>query len=162
MGSTTRESEQHKYALLFRRVRLTRIGFSQVLLLSGPPGLGKTTLAQVLARQAGYQVLEINASDARTGQVVEERIRNALDSQALTTGAASSGKGKAKAHEEGRNRPTCVIVDEIDGAAGGGESVRPAAFALFFKPLNAASPTELRQDARQAHHRGQHAQETWQ
>ena len=85
----------------------------------------------MLARQAGYQVLEINASDDRTGRVVEERIRNALDSQALTTGAASSGKGKAKAHEEGRNRPTCVVVDEIDGAAGGGEAVRPAAFAML-------------------------------
>ena len=115
-----------------------------------------------MARQAGYQVLEINASDDRTGRVVEERIRNALDSQALTTGAASGRKGKAKSQEEGRNRPTCVIVDEIDGAAAGGESVRPAAFAFFFKPLNAASPAELRQDARQAHHRGQHAQETWQ
>ena len=33
----------------------------QILLLSGPPGLGKTTLAHVVARHAGYQVFEINA-----------------------------------------------------------------------------------------------------
>lgn len=29
--------------------------------MSGPPGLGKTTLAHVVARQAGYDVFEINA-----------------------------------------------------------------------------------------------------
>ena len=82
------------------------------MLLTGPPGLGKTTLAHVLARQAGYQVHEVNASDDRTGKVVEERIRNALESRALSGSGGMSG-----------NKPTCVVVDEVDGAGGGGESV---------------------------------------
>lgn len=33
----------------------------QVALLCGPPGLGKTTLAHVIARHAGYCVVEMNA-----------------------------------------------------------------------------------------------------
>lgn len=34
---------------------------SQVALLCGPPGLGKTTLAHVIAQHAGYNVVEMNA-----------------------------------------------------------------------------------------------------
>lgn len=33
----------------------------QVALLSGPPGLGKTTLAHIIAKHAGYNVVEMNA-----------------------------------------------------------------------------------------------------
>lgn len=34
---------------------------TQILLLSGPAGFGKTTLAHIAAKQAGYDVMEINA-----------------------------------------------------------------------------------------------------
>lgn len=76
----------------------------RVLLISGPPGLGKTTLAHVVAAQAGYRVYELNASDARTAADVEQRVRVALESDSL----------------RGGGRPTLVVIDEIDGATGGG------------------------------------------
>ncbi|TFK54597.1 P-loop containing nucleoside triphosphate hydrolase protein [Heliocybe sulcata] len=79
----------------------------RILLLSGPPGLGKTTLAHVVAKQAGYAVFEINASDARSGQIVDDRIRPALEA-----GAAVGG-----------TKPVLVVIDEIDGATGSGENV---------------------------------------
>ncbi|CAO1634597.1 unnamed protein product [Parajaminaea phylloscopi] len=75
----------------------------RVLLVSGAPGLGKTTLAHVLARAAGYGVYELNASDARTSGAVTDTIRMALESSSLRD-----------------SRPTCLVIDEIDGATGGG------------------------------------------
>lgn len=38
----------------------------KIALLSGPPGLGKTTLAHLAATHAGYNIVEINASDERS------------------------------------------------------------------------------------------------
>ncbi|KAI0086408.1 P-loop containing nucleoside triphosphate hydrolase protein [Irpex rosettiformis] len=78
----------------------------RLMLISGPPGLGKTTLAHIVAQQAGYGVYEINASDARSAQVVDERIRPALESGSRINSA----------------KPTLVVIDEIDGATGGGEN----------------------------------------
>ncbi|KIO32526.1 hypothetical protein M407DRAFT_213664 [Tulasnella calospora MUT 4182] len=74
----------------------------KILLLSGPPGLGKTTLAHVVAAQAGYSVLEINASDARTGNIIDERIKPTLEAgQCLN-----------------KKKPVLIVVDEVDGATG--------------------------------------------
>ncbi|KAL1762152.1 P-loop containing nucleoside triphosphate hydrolase protein [Schizophyllum commune] len=78
----------------------------KLLLMSGPPGLGKTTLAHVVARHAGYEVMEINASDARSGTEVEDRIRPALES-----GSAVGSK-----------KPVLLVIDEIDGATGADNS----------------------------------------
>ncbi|PPQ93288.1 hypothetical protein CVT25_015286 [Psilocybe cyanescens] len=78
----------------------------KILLLSGPPGLGKTTMAHVIARQAGYEVMEINASDARTGSIIDDRIRPALES--------GSAVGSAK--------PVLLVIDEVDGATGAGDN----------------------------------------
>lgn len=90
----------------------------KVLLLSGPPGLGKTTLAHVCARQAGYEVLEINASDDRSRDVVKGRIRDALGTENVKGSNVEIGENKVRRAA----KPVCVVVDEVDGVVGGAGS----------------------------------------
>jgi len=39
--------------------------WAKAALLSGPPGVGKTSTAHLVAKEYGYDVMELNASDAR-------------------------------------------------------------------------------------------------
>ncbi|KAK4228866.1 chromosome transmission fidelity protein 18 [Podospora fimiseda] len=87
----------------------------KILMLHGPPGLGKTTLAHVCARQAGYEVLEINASDDRSKDVVKGRIRTSLGTETVKTVGNKTEPGKRPSIA----RPVCVVVDEVDGVVGG-------------------------------------------
>ncbi|KAL8174871.1 UNVERIFIED_CONTAM: Chromosome transmission fidelity protein 18 [Gekko kuhli] len=73
----------------------------KVAFLCGPPGLGKTTLAHIIAKHAGYNVVEMNASDDRSPDAFKQRIE-----------AATQMKSVLGADE----RPNCLVIDEIDGA----------------------------------------------
>ena len=75
----------------------------KLLLIAGPPGLGKTTLANVAARQCGYEVVEMNASDERTGSSVRDRVWEILSNRTVVGSKAR-----------------CLILDEIDGVWNGG------------------------------------------
>ena len=77
-----------------------KIGTRPVL-LTGPPGVGKSTAVYAIARQFGYTVIEYNASDVRT----KERLRDAL----TPTLENSSVFGGEK---------LLIFLDEIDGLLG--------------------------------------------
>ncbi|KFM15079.1 Replication factor C large subunit protein [Marine Group I thaumarchaeote SCGC AAA799-O18] len=79
------------------------------ILLIGPPGIGKTTLANLVAQQFGYDLISVNASDVRNKQNIHEILSPVLGNQTIF--------GKPM-----------IFIDEVDGIHGradygGGEVV---------------------------------------
>ena len=76
--------------------------WAKCALLSGPPGVGKTTTAYLVSRDLGYDVMEMNASDTRSKKLLEASISDAVSSQSLS--------------KTSKNR--VLLMDEVDGMAG--------------------------------------------
>jgi len=78
------------------------------LFLYGPPGIGKTTLARLALEQAGYRVVEWNASQHRHKAAVEESLLPLLRSCNVADFFRPEGP-----------RNLGIILDEIDGMSVG-------------------------------------------
>lgn len=59
-----------------------RQGFKAAL-LSGPPGVGKTTTAQVVCKELGYDLLEFNASDTRNKMLLKKEVSGLLSNTTM-------------------------------------------------------------------------------
>jgi replication factor C subunit 1 len=71
-------------------------------LLSGPPGIGKTTIAGLLAKTKGFTLMEWNASDIRNKSLIQEVVVPATTSTTI------------------EKKPRLIVMDEVDGLDHGG------------------------------------------
>ena len=86
---------------------------AKAALLSGPPGIGKSTVAGLAARELGYDMIELNASDTRNKREIEGTLSSAVGSMAINTcGIGGLGQGV------GSSKRRLIIMDEVDGMGG--------------------------------------------
>jgi replication factor C large subunit len=73
---------------------------SKAALLVGPPGTGKTTSVHVIAQKMKMNLVELNASDSRSREKLNSKMRGAISSTTLA------------------GERTLIFLDEVDGLAG--------------------------------------------
>jgi replication factor C large subunit len=75
------------------------------ILLEGPPGIGKTSIVYALAHDLNMDVVETNASDTRTRDALEKKLKETVKSRGIMDFMTES-------------RQKLILIDEVDGIYG--------------------------------------------
>jgi len=108
--------EGHKKPIIFRpgmnKDNIENVN-ARACLLSGPPGIGKSTAAALCSKEESYDILETNASDNRSKRIIEQLLTDAVNNESITK---YSSREDAKRLKLGKK--TMIIMDEVDGVSG--------------------------------------------
>ncbi|PON65873.1 Replication factor C subunit, partial [Parasponia andersonii] len=94
-------------------------GAKKAVLLSGTPGIGKTTSAKLVSQMLGFQTIEVNASDSR-GKADAKIERGIGGSNANSIKELVSNESLSFNNMDWSKHPkTVLIMDEVDGMSAG-------------------------------------------
>jgi len=89
-------------------------GIFRAAMIHGPPGVGKTSAAHLVAKLEGYDIVESNASETRNKKLLETGLTGVLDTTSLLGYFAGDGKKVDSAKKK-----LVLIMDEVDGMSAG-------------------------------------------
>ncbi|KAJ4970693.1 hypothetical protein NE237_003792 [Protea cynaroides] len=93
-------------------------GSKKAVLLSGTPGIGKTTSAKLVGQMLGFQTIEVNASDNR-GKADSKIFKGVNGSTANSIKELVSNEALSVKSNWSKHVKTVLIMDEVDGMSAG-------------------------------------------
>ncbi|KAL0233418.1 hypothetical protein PCE1_001933 [Barthelona sp. PCE] len=87
-------------------------------LLSGAPGIGKTSSVYMAAKELGFDIVEFNASDVRSKKQIQALFSGGLNAGSVTHILEEGSKTK-KSEDTVRSRKRLILMDEVDGMSTG-------------------------------------------
>lgn len=84
-------------------------------MISGPPGIGKTSSAKLLLKKFNYDVMEFNASSDRSKVFISNKLKELTQSKTfykVISNVSSAGESDDKVQK-------AIIMDEVDGMSSG-------------------------------------------
>ncbi|KAF9236915.1 replication factor RFC1 C terminal domain-containing protein [Melanogaster broomeanus] len=99
----------------FKKPGKSGMNIFRAVLVTGSPGIGKTTSAHLCAKLEGFTPIELNASDARSKKLVESgmNINNSSLDGWMGGNEATNAVGVTITDK------SCFIMDEVDGMSAG-------------------------------------------
>ncbi len=89
-------------------------------LLSGNPGIGKTSAALLVSRECGFEPIEFNASDVRNKASIQQYISQMTGNRSLGEFfSAESDNNNNNNNNNSSKKKVCLIMDEVDGMSAG-------------------------------------------
>ncbi|KAI0333409.1 DNA replication factor C, large subunit [Cubamyces sp. BRFM 1775] len=113
----------------FKKPGKNGMNIYRAVMITGPPGIGKTTSAHLCAKLAGFTPIELNASDARSKKLVE----NSTNIMNTSLDGWMHGGNKTNAAGVTITDKSCLIMDEVDGMSAGDRGGVGALCALIKK-----------------------------
>lgn len=93
------------------------VDHKKAVLLSGSPGIGKTSAALIIARECGYEPIEVNASDTRSKS--DSSVLKGIGGKLSNTIREMSTNASLNLQGSRNKQKLCLIMDEVDGMSAG-------------------------------------------
>ncbi|CDW82869.1 brct domain containing protein [Stylonychia lemnae] len=104
---------------------------AKACMISGPPGIGKSSIVRIFAKDLGYHLIEFNASDNRSKKTIDALIKDMSTSTTI-----KNFENQQVQQKQQQKKKILILMDEVDGVGANDRGGLGALILIIKKTLN--------------------------